>query len=243
MTGKLCCARRPYPAQLPTGQIQDAATLTVPDGTDGSIRFRLYGPFTSAPGPNDCTSAKLITAAGSTVTVTDHTSASNPYTSTAYTPTAAGYYNWTAQFTSSTTGVDNTAEIGCGVAAEQSLVSKAPSMITTTQSWVPNDTATLSQGGGTVAFTLLKNVTEQGCLDGTYAAADVVYTSGALSVLTSSPFMVSTNNTTAVTSVGATGDTCRWKVEYSGTSAFNAVTTCKELTTISALNNGSAVTN
>jgi hypothetical protein len=55
--------------------------------------------------------------------------------------------------------------------------------------------------------------------------------------------MVSTNNTPAVTSVGATGDTYRWKVEYSGTSAFNAVTTCKELTTISALNNCSAVTN
>ena len=55
--------------------------------------------------------------------------------------------------------------------------------------------------------------------------------------------MVSTNNTTALTSVRATGDTHRWKVDYSGTSAFNAVTTCKELTTISALNHGSALTN
>ena len=55
--------------------------------------------------------------------------------------------------------------------------------------------------------------------------------------------MVSTNNTTAVTSLGTTGDTYSWKVDYSGTSAVNGVTTCKELTTISALNNGSALTN
>jgi hypothetical protein len=54
--------------------------------------------------------------------------------------------------------------------------------------------------------------------------------------------MVSTNNTTAVTLVGATGDTYRWKVDYSGTSAFNAVTTCKELTTMT-IDNGTQVTN
>jgi hypothetical protein len=54
--------------------------------------------------------------------------------------------------------------------------------------------------------------------------------------------MVSTNNMPAVTSVGATGDTYRWKVEYGGTSAFNTVTTCKELTTIT-IDNGTQVTN
>jgi hypothetical protein len=232
-------------ATLPAGQISDQATLDVPDGTDGSIQFRLYGPFTTAPSATDCTPDKLISGAGSTVTVTDHTSASNPYTSTAYTPTEAGIYQWTAQFTSATAGVESTAEFGCGVAPEQSVVSPAQSTISTAQTWVPNDTATLSQGGGTVTFTLLKNVSEPNCLtppQGGYPQGSVIHTSGALSVPASPPHTVSTSNTTAVTSSAATGDTYRWKAAYSGTSAFNAVTTCKELTTIT-IDNGTQVTN
>jgi hypothetical protein len=366
-------------ATLPNGQIQDSATLTVQDGTDGNIVFRLYGPFTTAPdGPEDCIATganeNLIEGAGSTRTVTDHTAASNPYTSTAYTPTAAGIYQWTAQFNSTTAGVDSTAEFGCGVALEQSkvnpaaptlttdatdsatlpngtlsdtatlsgatsnatgtitfkaygpftnadpttdactaanlvytssarpigspnasgnyvvssddnstpsddfkptaagryqwvatysgdnnntglstncndpneqsVVNTAQSTISTTQSWVPQDSATVSQGGGTVTFTLLKNVNEADCLANTYNTGDpgVIYKSGALSLPGSAPFTVSTNNQTAVTSSAATGDTYRWKVEYSGTSAFNAVTTCKELTTIT-IDNGTQVTN
>jgi hypothetical protein len=147
----------------PAPTLTDNANLTVQDGTDGSIQFRLYGPFATAPSATDCTADKLISGAGSTVTVTDHTSASNPYESTAYTPTAAGYYNWTAQFTSSTPGVDSTTEVGCGDAAEQSQVNQAePAIVTEAQTPVTvgatiNDTATLSGGvspTGTITFKL-----------------------------------------------------------------------------------------
>src|SRR5215216_4361517 len=60
-------------ATLPDGTISDTATLNAPDSTNGSIEFRLYGPFTTAPTATDCTAAKLIAGAGSTVPVTDHT--------------------------------------------------------------------------------------------------------------------------------------------------------------------------
>ena len=106
--------------------ISDQATLTAPDGTDGNIVFRLYGPFTAAPTATDCTADKLVTAYGTngaaTVQVVDHTAASNPYTAPSFTPTEAGIYQWTAQFNSTTSGVDSTTEFGCGDATEQSVV-------------------------------------------------------------------------------------------------------------------------
>jgi hypothetical protein len=98
------------------------------------------------------------------------------YTSDPLTSTTAGTYNWTAQVASSTTGVESTAEIGGSVAAEQSLVSKAPSTISTAQSWVPDDTVTPNHGGS-VSFTLLKDVGLDTCKNNTYTSSDpaVVY--------------------------------------------------------------------
>ncbi len=117
--------------------ISDQATLTAPDGTDGNIVFRLYGPFTTAPTATDCTADKLVTAYGTngaaTVQVVDHTAASNPYTAPSFTPATAGIYQWTAQFNSTTSGVDSTTEFGCGDATEQSVVTEATSTIATEQ--------------------------------------------------------------------------------------------------------------
>jgi hypothetical protein len=247
------------PAQLPNGTIQDSANLDVPDGTDGNIVFKLYGPFTTAPdGPEDCiargTGENLVEGAGSTVTVTNHNvtgagNTKNPYTSTAYTPTAAGIYQWTAQFNSTTTGVDSTAEFGCGVAAEQSVVATAQSTISTTQSWVPNDSATLNHGGPAgyaVTFTLFKNVSQADCLippAGGYPAGSIIYGPDARPVSGSEPFTASSNNSTAVTAVtaDADGDTYRWKVVAPATTTHNAVTSCVEATAFSSLNNGDTV--
>lgn len=131
------------------------------------------------------------------------------------------------------------------MAVELSEVNEAPSTINTPQTGAPNDSATVRQGGGTVTFTLFKNVSETDCLtlpQGGYPAGTVIHTSGALSVPNSAPFTVRTSNTTAVTSSAATVDTYRWKAAHSGTSAFNAVTICKELTTIT-IDNGTQVTN
>jgi hypothetical protein len=123
-------------AQLPTGTISDSATLgiDVPNGADGTIEFKLYGPFTTAPteetATTDCVAAKLVTAYDtdgiSTKPVTNHNETggtTNPYTSLAFTPTQPGIYQWTATYTPDAGQGDPTGEIGCGVAAEQSVVS------------------------------------------------------------------------------------------------------------------------
>src|SRR5215212_7038923 len=146
--------------------ISDTATLDVPDGTTGNIVFKLYGPFTAAPTATDCTAAKEITVASSTKTVPDDEdpAGSGNYTSDPYTPTAAGIYNWTATFTpDSGQGVDPSGEIGCGEAAEQSVVNGGATTLTLTTQATPSvtlgepisDTATLSGGDnptGTITF-------------------------------------------------------------------------------------------
>ena len=131
------------PATLPAGTISDTATLgtDVLDGTDGEIVFKLYGPFDPNDPNNlppdsadDCTADKLVTAYGNavptdgtgTVEVTDHAAANNPYDSPPFTPTEAGIYQWTATFTPDAGQGDPSDEIGCGEAAEQSVVSEAP---------------------------------------------------------------------------------------------------------------------
>ncbi|MFL6033294.1 MAG: calcium-binding protein [Rubrobacteraceae bacterium] len=118
-------------ATLPDGTISDTATLgpDVPDGTDGDIEFKLYGPFTTAPtaetAATDCVAANLVDTPSytSTVAVDDHAAANNPYTSDLYTPTEAGIYQWTATFTPDSGQGDPSGEIGCGEAVEQSVVS------------------------------------------------------------------------------------------------------------------------
>jgi hypothetical protein len=155
-------------AQLPTGTISDTATLgtDVPNGADGTIEFKLYGPFTTAPteetAATDCVAANLVTAYDtdgiSTKLVTNHNETggtTNPYTSLAFTPTEPGVYQWTATFTPDAGQGDPSGEIGCGEAAEQSVVNggATPTLTTdATDATLPNtinDVATLDVPEGT----------------------------------------------------------------------------------------------
>jgi Ca2+-binding RTX toxin-like protein len=122
------------------GMISDTATLgtDVPDGTDGDIEFKLYGPFTTAPtaetAETDCVAAKLVDNPPytSTVAVDDHAEG-DTYPSATYTPTDPGIYQWTATFTPDAGQGDPTGEIGCGETAEQSVVSGATGTTATEQ--------------------------------------------------------------------------------------------------------------
>jgi hypothetical protein len=152
-------------ATLPAGTISDVATLNVPVGTTGTIEFKLYGPFTTAPGSDACTTP--IEGAGSTKPVTAFDPANPTFTSDPYTPTEAGIYNWTATFTPD--AGDPSGEIGCGETVEQSVVdSGAPTTSTLTTEATPtailpagtiSDTATLGTDvpvgtTGTIEFKL-----------------------------------------------------------------------------------------
>ena len=96
----------------------------------GDVEFKLYGPFTSAPGASDCTAAKLIAAASSTVAATRSTDTTATATSASYTPTAVGLYQWTARYLGN--AQNNATDVSaCGDTTEQVTVQPvAPSIAT-----------------------------------------------------------------------------------------------------------------
>src|SRR5215212_6412026 len=218
--------------------ISDAATLDVPDGTTGNIVFKLYGPFTTAPTATDCTAAKEITAASSSKTVPDDEdpAGSGNYTSDPYTPTAAGIYNWTATFTpDSGQGVDPSGEIGCGEAAEQSVVNGGATTLTLTTQATPSvtlgepisDTATLSGGDnptGTITFNVYGPDDEDCSGDPAFTSEVDVNGEGDYS---SKEF------------VPSAAGTYRWTAEYSGDENNDAVTSeCDAENEESVVNDG-----
>jgi len=163
----------------------------------GTITFTLYGP-------DDCTTVAYTSAA---VTVSGNATYSTP--APQFVPTSAGTYHWVATYSGSspnTTGVTHNA--GCGDAAEDVVVSTVASTLSSAQTWVPNDSVTVSApaGGsmvGTVSFQLFTNSTCTG--------TDIYHTTGAVSG--ASPQTVSTANTTPQSVSGSFW----WKVSYDST--------------------------
>lgn len=165
----------------------------------GTITFKLYGP-------DDCTTLAYTSA---TVSVSGNGTYATP--NPQFVPTAAGTYHWVAVYSGNlpnNTGTTHNAD--CSDTNENVTVITVPVTLGTAQSWVPNDSATVSAdlGGdlaGNVTFTL-------------YPSADctgtAIYTvtrpvSGA------SPQTVNTANTTAVTTSGSYS----WSVGYASTNA------------------------
>lgn len=163
---------------------------------DGTITFELYGPSA-----DDC-GALAHTTAGVGVSGDDDYSTPNPQ----FEPTTIGDYHWVAVYSGSspnTNGVTHNA--ACDDTAEDVTVSNVPSTLTTAQSWVPNDSATVSApaGGaldGTVTFAFFAN----GDCTGDPAWTEDVDVAGA------SPQTVGTSNEEAV---AASGD-FSWQVTY-----------------------------
>jgi hypothetical protein len=123
-------------ATLPDDTISDTATLDVPEGTTGTIEFKLYKFAADATiGADSCTADMLVSTYTSTKDVPDGAipTGSNTYPSDPYTPTEAGIYQWTATFTPDAGQGDPSGEIGCGETAEQSVVSDATGTTATEQ--------------------------------------------------------------------------------------------------------------
>ncbi|MDF2701274.1 MAG: type secretion target repeat protein domain protein [Rubrobacteraceae bacterium] len=133
-------------ATLPDGTISDVATLDVPEGTTGTIEFKLYGPFAADAviGEDDCVDPdpedpnaehNFLFSDTEDVPDDEDSAGSGQYTSDPYTPTELGKYQWVATFTpDSGQDVDSPDELGCGEATEQSVVDgEAPSTIATEQ--------------------------------------------------------------------------------------------------------------
>lgn len=196
------------------GTVTDRATLggtaTQPadpvinlDGTagpaaGGTITFKLYGPSSDACGSLVHTSAPV------SVSGDGNYDTPNPQ----FAPTAIGDYHWVAVYSGSpnTNGLTHNAD--CDDTAEDVTVTDVPSSMSTAQSWVPNDSATVSAtaGGpmaGTVHFELY------GSADCT---GDTLFTENR-SVSGASPQQVATTNTTPQTATGEFS----WRVRYDST--------------------------
>ena len=173
-------------------------TGTAGAAAGGSITFKLYGPADSGCGALAYTSA-AVTVSGN-----------NTYNSPApqFSPTLPGIYHWVAEYSGNLPNNSATSHnSACGDTDEDVVANTVPSSMTTAQTWVPNDSATISAtaGGnlnGKAYFTLYPSSDCTGTA--VYSTPNGVAVSGA------SPQTVSSSNSTAVS---ATGD-YSWSVSY-----------------------------
>jgi uncharacterized repeat protein (TIGR01451 family) len=186
--------------------VTDTATLSGNDGpASGSVKFFVCGPDSSAP---NCTSGG--TQVGSAVNVTTSSNGGTA-TSAAYTPTAAGFYCWRAEYTP-----DQASQYLAGKHTNQTtecfeVVKNVTSITTAANQTVSvgasiSDSATLSgatsDAGGTIVF----KAYGPGDADCSNAAA-----------FTSSPVAVSGNGTYGpVSFTPSTAGVYRWIATYSG---------------------------
>ena len=197
------------PVQLPNGLISDDVTLTgaaseptspvVNSGTTGApaagtLTFSLYGPDDA-----QCSATSLVfTSAAIQV------SGNGGYSSGTFKPTRTGTYRWVVSYsgdlpnTTSSTGACND--------ANESVIVTDTSSVTSDQNWLPNDSATITSGGGTalsgtLVFTLYTGLTCSG---------SVLYTQPSQSFTNSTSVTKSTSNTSV--RVSATADVS-WGVD------------------------------
>lgn len=221
------------------GTVSDSATLsglatqpaspvinltgTAGPAAGGSVTFKLYGP-------DDCSTLAYTSAA---VPVSGNGSYGTP--SPQFEPTAAGTYHWVAVYSGSAPNTGGTSHnTGCTDDHEDVVVSTVPSSMSTGQTWVPNDSATVSAsaGGalaGSVTFTLH---------EGTDCTGTVVYGPASVAVSGSSPRTVSSANDTAVSASGSYS----WSVSYdsSNPAQRDIPASCQETSSVS-IDNGAAV--
>ena len=183
--------------------ISDTATLSGGSNPTGTITFKLYGPDDAT-----CTNAPIYTN-------TANVNGEGTYPSGEYTPTAAGTYRWTAEYSGDATNEPSSSP--CNAPGETSVVNKAPSNISTAQKIFPQDSVTLSASAG---GTPTGNVTFElfGPNDATCSGA-ALYTE---TVPLTNGTATTSNTSFSVSSAAA--DTYRWKVVYGGDDKHDGAT-------------------
>jgi hypothetical protein len=182
--------------------LNDSATLTGASSPTGSIVFSLWDPDQTC-GTGTPVFTVTVPLTGTTATTT-----------TGPTANKAGTWRWTASYA----GDANNSAASSGCEAELVTIGKAPSTISTGQSYLPNDTATIGGGGGgTVDFKLYGPFTDAQLPTAECTGSPVVTVTGA----TATNGSASTNNTTQ--SISASG-WYLWLVVYSGDATHDGAT-------------------
>lgn len=188
----------------------------------GTITFALYKA--------DCTTP----ATGTAGTLSFPVSGDGPYGPASFTPDAAGTYHWKATYTPAAGDVNNltsTYNGDCSDTNETVVVTSVPSKISTAQSFIPNDSATLSaDAGGNMAGSVFFELFESADCTGSSIYSQTVGVSGA------NPKTVNTTNTT----VSTTSPTVSWRVTYTSTNPAqrSIAATCHEHTALTITNGG-----
>jgi hypothetical protein len=190
----------------------------------GTITFKLYGP-------NDCTTLAYTSA---TVAVSGDNTYNTP--NPQFTPTAEGTYHWVAVYSGSspnTNGITHNA--ACDDTNEDVVVTTVPSMLSTDQNWLPNDSATVTApaGSGNLAGTVSFDLYASADCTGTAIYSTTANVSGA------APKTVSTSNTTVKATASGSYS---WKVSYDSTNPAqrDIPASCQETTSLT-IDNGSSV--
>lgn len=125
------------PSALLGGPVYDTATLAGGNAPTGTIAFRLYGPDdANCNGPVVFTTSTTVAGNGS-------------YQSAAFTPSAAGTYRWTADYSGD--GKNNAALSACNAASESVLIKPfAPPPPTSTLSGNVSGPVTVASGQSVV---------------------------------------------------------------------------------------------
>jgi hypothetical protein len=201
-------------------------TGTAGAAAGGTITFTLYGPSDTGCG------SKVYESPAPGVAV----SGNGTYNSAGFAPTAPGNYHWVATYSGdspNTNGVTHNA--ACTDTKEDVLVKTVASSMTTAQTWVPNDSATISAPAGsgnlagTVSFELYAS---NDCAVG----GDAPIYSTTQSVSGASPKTVSTSNTTAQDKSGSFS----WSVSYDSTNNAqrDIPASCHETSALTVSNGG-----
>jgi hypothetical protein len=189
----------------------------------GTITFTLL--------KNDCTTKATGTGTNPQSVTVD---GDGTYGPVSFTPDAVGTYHWTATYTPATgdpNNVGSTFNGDCSDSNETVVVTSAKSSMTSAQSFIPNDSATISApAGGNLAGSVKFEVFESSDCSGAAIYTQTVPVSGA------SPKTVSTTNTT----VSTTAAHVSWQLTYTSTNPAqqNIPATCLEKTDLTIDNDG-----
>jgi hypothetical protein len=186
----------------------------------GTITFQLFGPSDTGCGPLVFTSSPVTVSGNGT------------FGPVSFTPTAIGTYHWAATYTGDPPNTDGTDHnLTCTDSNEDVVVLSVPSSMSSQQSFIPNDKATVSApAGGNLAGNMKFEVFESADCSGTAIYTQTVPVSGA------SPVTVSTTNTT----VSTTAANVSWQLTYTSTNPAqrSIAANCFEKTALSINNDG-----
>jgi hypothetical protein len=191
----------------PAGDAGSINPTTLGGSAQGTITFTLYKDDCTTPATGTGTNPQTVNVNGN-----------GTYGPVSFTPDAPGTYHWVASYSGDLPNTLASDSAACGVDPnEDVVVRQIPTEIKTKQSWIPNDTATVTAtigdlaAGGTVEFSLYDNAT---CSGAALFSQTKTLTGGSPSE------EVSTTNTTFTITTGyndAAGSVAgpySWKVVY-----------------------------